>query len=95
LDDQDPSTLIGRNLAELIDPSRGVIEPAAEFLDYPLHDLAARILEVPVYAMLGAAGNKQVRCYSGGTTSTTSTPASRRSGPTSGRTTTSDSATSN
>ena len=64
--DRDPSALIGRNLAELINPSRGVIEPAAEFLDYPLHDLAARILEVPVYAMLGAAGSREVRCYSGG-----------------------------
>jgi L-alanine-DL-glutamate epimerase-like enolase superfamily enzyme len=57
---------VGRNLAELIDPDRGVIEPAAEFLDYPLHDLAARILEVPVYAMLGSAGTPKVRCYSGG-----------------------------
>lgn len=57
---------MGRNLAELIDPDRGVIDPAAEFLDYPLHDLAARILEVPVYAMLGSAGTPRVRCYSGG-----------------------------
>ena len=62
----DPGPLVGRNLAELIDPDRGVIEPAAEFLDYPLHDLAARILEVPVYAMLGSAGTPEVRCYSGG-----------------------------
>lgn len=62
----DPGGLIGRNLAELIDPDRGVIDPAAEFLDYPLHDLAARILDVPVYAMLGAAGSPRIRCYSGG-----------------------------
>jgi len=62
----DPARLVGRNLAELIDPDRGVIDPAAEFLDYPLHDLAARILEVPVYAMLGSAGTPRVRCYSGG-----------------------------
>ena len=64
--DGDPAGLVGRNLAELIDPDRGVIDPAAEFLDYPLHDLAARILEVPVYAMLGSAGTPRVRCYSGG-----------------------------
>jgi D-galactarolactone cycloisomerase len=63
--DADPAGLIGRNLSELIDPDRGVIEPAAEFLDYPLHDLAARILDVPVYAMLGSAGSPRVRCYSG------------------------------
>ncbi|MEU4192342.1 enolase C-terminal domain-like protein [Kribbella sp. NPDC026611] len=66
LSDADPGPLIGRNLADLIDPDRGVIEPAAEFLDYPLHDLAARILDVPVYAMLGAHGSPRVRCYSGG-----------------------------
>src|SRR3954447_1105814 len=64
--DADPGALIGRNLAELIDPDRGVIDPAAEFLDYPLHDLAARILELPVYAMLGGHGPTRVRCYSGG-----------------------------
>ncbi len=44
----DPALVLGRNLAELIDPDRGVIEAGAEFLDYPLHDLAARILGVPV-----------------------------------------------
>lgn len=63
--DGDPAQLIGKNLAELIDPERGVVDPAAEFLDYPLHDLAARILDVPVYAMLGAAGSPRVRSYSG------------------------------
>jgi D-galactarolactone cycloisomerase len=62
----DPALLVGRNLSELIDPERGVIDSSAEFLDYPLHDLAARILEVPVYAMLGSAGTPEVRCYSGG-----------------------------
>src|SRR5215468_9315389 len=64
--DGDPAQLLGRNLADLIDPARGVIDPAAEFLDYPLHDLAARILEVPVYALLGSAGSQRIRCYSGG-----------------------------
>ncbi|WP_167218494.1 enolase C-terminal domain-like protein [Kribbella shirazensis] len=64
--DGDPGPLVGRSLAELIDPERGVIDPAAEFLDFPLHDLAARILDVPVYAMLGGAGSPRVRCYSGG-----------------------------
>ncbi|GAA1121880.1 hypothetical protein GCM10009630_19660 [Kribbella jejuensis] len=66
LHDGDPGPLIGRPLAELIDPERGVIDAAAEFLDYPLHDLAAHILELPVYAMLGGAGSPRVRCYSGG-----------------------------
>ena len=62
----DPGALIGRNLASLIDPATGVTDPAALFLDYPLHDLAARILDVPVYVMLGEAGSPAVRCYSGG-----------------------------
>lgn len=61
----DPAQLIGRNVAELIDPDRGVIEPAALALDYPLHDLAAKILDVPVFAMLGAAGPRTSDCYSG------------------------------
>ncbi|MFF0345771.1 enolase C-terminal domain-like protein [Kribbella sp. NPDC004875] len=62
----DPGSLIGRRLADLIDPDRGVVDQTAMFLDYALHDLAARILDVPVYATLGAAGSPRVRCYSGG-----------------------------
>ncbi|WP_433158658.1 mandelate racemase/muconate lactonizing enzyme family protein [Kribbella sp. CA-247076] len=62
----DPDAVIGRSVAELIDPDAGVIDARALFLDYPLHDLAARILDVPVYAMIGAAGSPRVRCYSGG-----------------------------
>lgn len=58
--------LIGRTVAELIDPDRGVIHPSARVLDVPLHDLAGRILDLPVYAMLGGRGSRDVRCYSGG-----------------------------
>ncbi len=95
----DPARLIGRNLADLIDPDRGVIDPAAEFLDYPLHDLAARILDVPVYVMLGAAGSPRIRCYSGGIyfddlDPEARPPARRRSGRTWRRITSSGSATS-
>lgn len=57
---------IGRSVAELIDPDRGVIDADARVLDVPLHDLAGHILDVPVYAMLGARGPTEVRCYSGG-----------------------------
>ncbi|MCS0499919.1 mandelate racemase/muconate lactonizing enzyme family protein [Protaetiibacter mangrovi] len=58
--------VIGRSVAELIDPERGVVHPTARALDIPLHDLAGRILGVPVYAMLGARGRREVPCYSGG-----------------------------
>jgi L-alanine-DL-glutamate epimerase-like enolase superfamily enzyme len=58
--------LVGRNLAELFDPQVGVIAPEARPLDVVLHDLAGRILDLPVYAMLGAAGGRDVPLYSGG-----------------------------
>lgn len=58
--------LLGRSLADLLDPARGVIDDAARVLDIPLHDLAGRVLGMPVYAMLGASGSTEVRCYSGG-----------------------------
>ena len=64
--DFDPAPLVGRSLAELIDPDAGVVEPAAVGLDLALHDLAGRVLGVPVWAMLGGAGEPAVRCYSGG-----------------------------
>jgi L-alanine-DL-glutamate epimerase-like enolase superfamily enzyme len=61
----DADQILGRNVAELIDPGSGVLDPAALSLDYPLHDLAAKILDLPVYAILGAAGDRSNRCYSG------------------------------
>ena len=41
----DAQQILGRNVAELIDPGSGVLDPAALNLDYPLHDLAAKILD--------------------------------------------------
>ncbi|HEX3815948.1 MAG TPA: enolase C-terminal domain-like protein, partial [Mycobacteriales bacterium] len=63
--DGDPGSVLGRNLAEVFDPAVGVTEPAARVLDHALHDLAGRILDLPVHAMLGASGATP-RCYSGG-----------------------------
>ncbi len=61
----DPGLLAGRNLAEVFDPAVGVTDPAFALLDHALHDLAGRILGLPVYAMLGARA-PMPRCYSGG-----------------------------
>lgn len=58
--------LVGRSVAEVFDPSLGVTDEGARVVDIPLHDLAGRILGLPVYAMLGARGSTDVRCYSGG-----------------------------
>lgn len=43
-----------------------MIDAGALFLDYPLHDLAARVLDVPVHVLIGAAGAPSVCAYSGG-----------------------------
>ncbi|GAA1487859.1 mandelate racemase/muconate lactonizing enzyme family protein [Brachybacterium sacelli] len=63
--ESDPATLVGRPLEEVIDPDHGVLDPAALPLDAALHDLAARLLGVPVHVMLGGHGVTPVTCYSG------------------------------
>ena len=60
----DVARFVGRCVADLIDPQRGVVNEALS-LDYPLHDLAGVILDLPVYRMLGDAGLKELPVYSG------------------------------
>ena len=57
--------LTGRPLSDLFDADVGVIAPEAAPLDLALHDLAARILGVPVYAMLGGQGPRAHPMYDG------------------------------
>lgn len=57
--------LVGSRLGELFDPEVGVVNEAALPLDFALHDLAGRLLDEPVYSMLGKLGEPSVTCYSG------------------------------
>ncbi|WP_114854463.1 enolase C-terminal domain-like protein [Brachybacterium sp. YJGR34] len=60
-----PELLVGRPLEEVFNPGTGILDPLARPVDVALHDLAARILEVPVHAMIGGLGSTEVPCYSG------------------------------
>ncbi|MCZ7648748.1 MAG: mandelate racemase [Planctomycetota bacterium] len=63
--DEAVQALVGRRVSELIDPARGAA-PEARVLDVPLHDLAGKILGLPVWKMLGGAGGPRVEVYAGG-----------------------------
>ncbi len=57
--------LKGRPVGELIDPASGILDPQWRGLDFVLHDLAGRILNKPVYELLGKKGPARHPCYSG------------------------------
>lgn len=57
--------VVGRSVAELVDPGRGVLRDDLRGLDFALHDLAGQLLDLPVYAMLGAHGPRGIPCYDG------------------------------
>lgn len=56
--------LIGARISDLFDLKSGSAE-SARHVDTPLHDLVGRILDLPVYKLIGAAGPQQVPMYSG------------------------------
>ncbi|AQQ09818.1 bifunctional D-altronate/D-mannonate dehydratase [Sedimentisphaera cyanobacteriorum] len=58
-------SLKGIKISELISPASGIKYSAPEQLDIALHDLAGKILDMPVYKMLGAEGPASTNCYSG------------------------------
>ncbi len=62
--EEEARSFIGRRLTELFDPNLGA-SVAAWKIDHPLHDLAGRILDLPVWRMLGAVGGQEVSVYSG------------------------------
>lgn len=57
--------ILGKTVADLIDPSVGILEGVDQMFDLALHDLAGVILQQPVYQLLGAKGPKQHEVYSG------------------------------
>ncbi|HUT37562.1 MAG TPA: enolase C-terminal domain-like protein [Planctomycetota bacterium] len=61
---EDARKLVGRKLHEAFDLRTGVND-AFTHLDFPLWDLAGRILGRPVYALLGGAGRHPVPVYDG------------------------------
>lgn len=62
--DENVPDLIGRKLSDLFDVDTGPADDAIT-LELPLYDLAARILGMPVYEMLGAQGPTQIPIYTG------------------------------
>jgi len=56
--------LLGRKLADLFDPATGT-QPGFLDFDFPLWDLAGRVLGQSVHAMLGDAGSEAVPVYDG------------------------------
>ncbi len=56
--------LLGKHLHELFQLPDGSLEAGAA-VDLPLWDLAARLMELPLYRLLGARGSRAVELYDG------------------------------
>ncbi|MDZ7691181.1 MAG: enolase C-terminal domain-like protein [Balneolaceae bacterium] len=54
-----------KTLSDLIIPARGVVDDRALAFDISLHDLAGKILEKPVYELIGRTSPFITNCYSG------------------------------
>lgn len=65
--EEETPNLVGRRVSELIDPAHGVVAPEAMPFDFPLHDLAGVILELPVHRLLAGsqADPGAFLCYDG------------------------------
>lgn len=59
------SLLKGKTVSELIIPASGVKSASIESFDFSLYDLAGRILNKPVYKLLGKRRPEKQFCYSG------------------------------
>lgn len=57
--------VVGKSLADLISPKRGVATGLSKEFDFALFDLMGVVLQKPVYQLLGARGTKATPVYSG------------------------------
>jgi D-galactarolactone cycloisomerase len=59
------SLLKGKRVDDLIIPASGIISPDVEGFDFSLFDLSGKILNKPVYKLLGKRRPEKQLCYSG------------------------------
>ena len=57
--------LVGKKVSEVFAPELGLIEQKGAYADIALHDLAGKILNKPVYELMGAKQPETTVCYSG------------------------------
>lgn len=57
--------LVGKKVSDLFSPSVGVTDATVMPCDFALHDLAGKILNKPVYELMGASKPETTLCYSG------------------------------
>lgn len=55
----------GKTVSDLFDPAVGITDKQAHTFDIVLHDLAGKILDKPVYELLGRTSPFITNCYSG------------------------------
>ena len=58
-------SLVGRALSEVFDPALGILSPTLYSADLALHDLAGKILGIPVKRMISDSPADRVCCYDG------------------------------
>lgn len=57
--------VIGKKISDLFLPQKGLMDPNAAYFDIALHDLAGKILGIPVYKLMGADVPQVTSIYSG------------------------------
>jgi L-alanine-DL-glutamate epimerase-like enolase superfamily enzyme len=57
--------LVGKKVSEVFAPELGLLDPKGAYADIALYDLAGKILNKPVYELMGASQPETTVCYSG------------------------------